>query len=126
MNPYAAPSVQHDAVVPAVDAPFAVVARNIFVQWEKLRLLYLAALSCFCILIVGPSRLTSNNVIGVLITGAIAANILYFAGPVVEAYVAWLGYRPKWFRWLLFVGGTLLSAFVAFVSLFGAMLAHLD
>lgn len=126
MNPYAAPSVQHDAVAPAVDAPFAAVARNIFVQWEKLRPLYLAALSGFCVWMVGPSRLTSDNVIGVLITGAIAANILYFAGPMVEAYVAWLGYRPKWLRWLLFVGGTLLSAFLAFVSLFGAMLADLD
>ena len=126
MNPYAAPSVQHDAVVPAVDAPFAAVARNIFVQWEKLRPLYLAALAGFCLLMLGPIGLTRDNVIGVLVTGAIAANILYFAGPVVEGYVAWLGYRPKWLRWLLFVGGTLLSAFLAFLSLFGAMLAHLD
>lgn len=39
----------------------------------------------------GPSGLTHDNVIGVLVTGAIAANILYFAGPAVEVYVAWLG-----------------------------------
>ncbi|MEO8270952.1 MAG: hypothetical protein ABI557_14610, partial [Aureliella sp.] len=48
-----------------------------------------------------------------IIEGAIVANACYFAGPITETYVRWLGYEGKWIRWFLFLGGTLLTAILA-------------
>jgi hypothetical protein len=109
-----------------VGVAFSPTARNIFRQWEKLRLVYLAVLAGVCLWFAGPRGLATGEVAGVLIKGAIAANVLYFAGPLLETYVAWVGFRPKWLRWLLFIGGTLFSVFLAIVVLLFAMYARLD
>lgn len=44
-----------------------------------------------------------------IVFGAVVANVLYFAGPIVDTYIRWLGYKHSWPRWTMFVGGTLLS-----------------
>ncbi len=85
------------------------VARPIFLAWEKLRLLYIAILTIFTLFLMGPSGLYSPAIIFIVITGAIGANILYFAGPITETYIRWLGYHKSWPRWVLFISGTLLS-----------------
>ncbi|NND95703.1 MAG: hypothetical protein HKN47_00070, partial [Pirellulaceae bacterium] len=44
------------------------------------------------------------------IPGAVGANLCFFAGPAIETYVSWLGYRRRWVRIVLFVSGTLFAS----------------
>jgi len=48
-----------------------------------------------------------------IVLGAVVANVAYFAGPTVETYVRWLGYNRAWPRWVMFIGGTLMSIVLA-------------
>lgn len=91
-------------------------ARPTFIAWEKLRLLYVAILGALTLglwLLYPPSdRGRALLLIG---EGAVFANVLYFAGPMVETYVAWLGYRKRWLRPMLFVAGTALSGLLVLI-----------
>lgn len=61
-----------------------------------------------------------------LFAGAVIANVLFFAGPVVETYVHWLGFRQIWLRWVLFFSGTLLSLVMAFGVLLTGLMPEPD
>ena len=73
-------------------------------------------LGMLTLLLAGPN-IQQFRTLMLIAEGAIVANICYFAGPIVETYVRWLGYDGKWVRWFLFVGGTSLTAVLAFASL---------
>lgn len=87
------------------------IARRVFLSWEKLRVVFIMALSLLTALLTGPDLLRWRVLLFV-IEGAVLANLAYFAGPIVETYVCWLGYDRKWVRWFLFVSGTLFTAFL--------------
>jgi hypothetical protein len=126
MNPYSAPTGSLVAEQTDTLAACLPTAKTIFLQWEKLRIVYIAVLAGVSMLLAGPQGLNKPDVIRILVEGAVIANVLYFAGPVIETYVAWLGFRPCWLRWLLFGGGTLLSILLAIASLFGLMFPNPD
>ncbi len=66
-----------------------------------------------------PSLETLLDTVGAVLIaeGAIVANLCYFAGPIIETYVRWLGYDRKWVRWFLFVGGTVLTGMLAIATM---------
>ena len=126
-NPYSTPSVETlgDARGDAASSqPFSTMAREIFVAWERLRFVYVAILGVVTIGLAmsDVSRaLMSVAFWGTVFVGALVANVCYFAGPIAETYVSWLGYRATWLRMTLFILGTLLSCMLAF----GVVAAHL-
>ena len=115
-NPYA-DACDTPGTPGAPPVPFGVLARAVFLRWERLRLLYLGLLVPFTLLlhaVVGaftPERLFEAFLGGVL------ANVCYFAGPVAEVYLRWLGVAGRWPRWLLFGAGTTLTALLCVATL---------
>jgi len=87
--------------------------RPIFLAWEKLRLVYIVILAVVTISISGSQIFVFPTLL-VIIEGAVVANLCYFAGPIIETYLHWLGWKSSWIRWFLFSAGTLLTAFLAF------------
>lgn len=86
--------------------------KPIFSKWEKLRIPY-------NIILAGVLLLTHGLAMGnqflqpfplfVWLAGAILANFCFFAGPVTESYLSWLGLRSPWITLALFVTGVVLS-----------------
>ena len=121
-NPYASPTARaafHPGDA-ASDDPnhLLVIARQTFLAWEVLRLVYVATLTVVtlaALLRFAPHDLLNRGLLIVVFEGAVVANLAYFAGPIIETYVRWLGYRRTWPRWVLFLGGTLLAALLAFI-----------
>jgi len=88
-------------------------ARRVFLAWEKLRIAYVIILALITLLLIGVSGILNLRLLRLIIMGAVAANVAYFAGPTIETYVRWLGYNKIWPRWFMFIGGTLFSIFLA-------------
>ena len=105
------------------DPNLASIAKPVFLAWERLRVIYVLVLAVVSAVLLGPSGFMDSRLLFRLFEGAVAANVLFFAGPVGETYVHWLGFRQNWLRWVLFVSGTLLSVVLACgVLLTGLML----
>ena len=122
-NPYAASEVDAAAVpltsdraVDSNNRSLMTIARSTFLAWELLRIVYVGLLGAFTLLLVGW-RINEVRIAMLVFEGAIAANLAFFAGPTVETYLRWLGVYATWMRWVLFVGGTLLTAALAFGAL---------
>ncbi|MBL8854737.1 MAG: hypothetical protein JNK57_12290 [Planctomycetaceae bacterium] len=115
-NPYSVPRSDSPAVlaekVPAA-RPLQTIARETFVAWELLRVVYIVVLGVLTIVLTGVGGLLDAKLLFFLIECGIVANIAYFAGPVVETYIRWLGYEQTWPRWVMFALGTLLSMVLA-------------
>jgi hypothetical protein len=116
-NPYISTltSVGESPTEPVVpDRSLQSIARSVFLAWEKLRPFYLIILALVTVVfLAGANGLQNFRLWQLVIPGALVANVLYFAGPAMETYVRWLGYNRGWPRWLMFVGGTVLSIFLA-------------
>lgn len=117
-NPWSSP-IEDTPLAKQVEPPVPgssldVIAKRTFLAWEKLRVLYIAILAVVtllaCIMSM-PWRDPENLIL--IIPCAIAANVLYLAGPAVDTYIRWLGYRESWPRFAMFIGGTALSAILA-------------
>lgn len=123
-NPYAATNTANAAIPEDTlgeDRSLLGIARNVFLAWEKLRIIYLGILTLFTFFLVGFSGLLNYSVVMSIVFGAFFANVLYFAGPVIDTYIRWLGYRSSWPRWVMFVCGTILSLLLA-LGLLGSQL----
>jgi hypothetical protein len=86
--------------------------KPIFLKWEKLRIPYNLILALVLILSHGQSmgaRFFHPLALSIWLTGAVLANLCFFAGPLAEAYIAWLGLRSRVVTVVLFVGGVLIS-----------------
>jgi hypothetical protein len=124
INPYSSPSLE----TPSFDAtPSAAtnltlvdIVKTTFLAWERLRIAYVLLLGLLTVVLVGPQPIHVAIVI-VIAGGAVLANLCYFAGPILESYVRWLGYQGKGLRWFLFIGGTLLTAILE-IALLGPSL----
>ncbi len=126
-NPYTSPSASPAMEARAAnDASGSSFAKPVFLAWERLRVLYVILLTVLSVSIVGPSGLTSAQSFIRLMEGAVAANLLFFAGPITETYIRWLGYNRPWVRWALFLGGTLLSSALAWGLLLTGLMADVD
>ena len=87
-------------------------ARSVFLAWEKLRIAYVIILAFITLLLTGLSGF-NLRLLGLIVQGAFVANAAYFAGPIVEVYVRWLGYKRSWPRWVMFIGGTMIASLLA-------------
>lgn len=98
------------------------IARAVFLAWEKLRIVYVIILSLVTLILTGSAGFSDLRILRLIAEGAVVANVAYFAGPIVETYVRWLGYERMWPRWLMFESGTLLSIVLAVGVLATALL----
>ncbi len=103
----------------------ASIAKPTFLAWERMRVVYIVLLGALT-LILAVRSLARFRTLFLIAEGAIVANVCYFAGPIVETYVRWLGYDRKWVRWLLFLSGTTLVAILAFATLGSPFLPDQD
>ena len=120
-NPYSSPLVLETSPEHKTSAaPFTAasnsnlmeIARSTFLAWEKLRFLYIGLLGTLTLLLCGR-EIVNIEILMLVIAGAFVANVCYFAGPILETYVSWLGLKGKWFRWMLFTVGTLFTMVLA-------------
>lgn len=86
--------------------------RDVFLAWERLRIVYLIILALVTLTLAGPTVFSNWRLVRLIIKGSVAANVAYFAGPTIETYVRWLGHERTWPRWVMFGCGTLLSVFL--------------
>ena len=96
--------------------------RDVFVRWEKLRILYNLIVGLVGAVGVADAVLDLAGmlehstevmkapvlVVGIVCYG-IGANVCYFLGPIIESYVRWLGLRVRHVTQTLFIVGTVLS-----------------
>jgi len=111
VNPYTAPqaeAVRSGDTESVAQRTLGQVAKGVFLDWEKMRLAYIAILVFFTLLI-GWSELGNPIFWGVCVVGAVVTNLCYFLGPIVDTYVRWLGFRSVALRWIMFTLGTLLT-----------------
>ncbi len=131
-NPYSVPSGE---VLPpstltsdsdnASSNSFAATAREIFLAWEKLRLFYVGVLAVVTLALgamIPNGGMASARFWIVVVEGAIFSNVCFFAGPIVETYLAWLDQRPNWLRIAMFLAGTTVSILIVLVVLAGQLL----
>ena len=88
--------------------------------WERLRLVYNGLLLGLVLLFVlpqAPGWFREAPFWELLVLGAFAANVCYCVGPPVELLLVKLGARGASARGGLFVMGTLLALFLAFLAL---------
>jgi hypothetical protein len=117
-NPFAAPSSPIESSEPKVTA------RSIFLNWENwLRPAYnliLAAVACLVILSftnMGYPVPRNGRAVFHFISRAIAANLLFTAGPLADYYISvLLGRRSVLVAGILFTLGTLFSMLVVPIS----------
>lgn len=122
-NPYTSPTSDASDSVQAVPQTLGVIAKSTFLAWERLRVIYIILLGLLTLLLAGPELLRLRTMV-MIVEGAIVANVCYFAGPTMETYVRWLGYRGKWLRWFLFISGTLVSAVLAIAAMASMLLPN--
>jgi hypothetical protein len=87
--------------------------KAIFRAWERLRLVYNAVLALVVVLFLSPRQAVEPTFWLFLACQAVAANLCFFAGPLGEWYVGWLGYRSRATRWVLFGSGLLFAVVLA-------------
>lgn len=88
------------------------VLKPIFYKWEKLRLPYNLILAVILLLSHGLNlkwQFFHPIWLSIWLAGAIGANLCFFAGPLVESYLTWLGFCPRWVTGVIFVLGVFLS-----------------
>lgn len=91
-------------------------AKRICIEWEKLRILYNGALIALVVYLVDSTQPAMFQTFDFWVTcglGAVAANLCFFAGPLCETYLYWIGVRTATVRWSLLLVGTLLAGFLA-------------
>jgi hypothetical protein len=98
--------------------------RRIFLRWERLRIVYNAALVALVVLLV--ALLYEPEIEWALlgwrcVVGAVIANVCFFAGPMAETYLNWLGVRNRGVTAILFLMGMLFSLGLAAITVMSTM-----
>jgi hypothetical protein len=111
-NPYEpsqTPILQAQAV--HSDSPISMwpAIRQVFISWEKLRIVYDMILVATC-LIYGRELYPEISFWLLCFFGGIFCNLCFFLGPIVESYATWLLQRDQiWLRVILFIAGLAIS-----------------
>lgn len=93
--------------------------RTTFLHWEKLRIIYnmvLVALTCIATFGLKPELALDPGFWLLAIGAGLAANVCFFAGPLSESYIRWLGYRSAVLTYGLFGAGMAFSSAVTLVA----------
>ena len=97
-----------------------------FDEWERLRVAFYGVIGIVAfvtLLAIEPSMLVRPDSLSEMAMGAVAANICFFAGHLVDCYATWLFGRLRWIRPVVFGLGTLGSVLLTI----GAVIAiHLQ
>ena len=124
-NPFSSPVAesvtqsQPPVVTPKVDS-FGTIAKRTFIAWEKLRLWFILILGLITIaMFVCLPNLWHPFCFVAVIFGAVVANTCFMAGPIVDTYIRWLGYRKNWPRMSMFIAGTTVTGIAAVLFLAG-------
>jgi hypothetical protein len=105
---------------------------QLFWRWEKLRILYNAVLAIeVLVLTVMIAVLRPDSVqqifqvlfCGRLVTGCLAANLLFLLGYYVNAYLVWMGFRQRIYTAILFLGGLTVAIGVTALAIAEALLS---
>ena len=111
------PDVSAPEVVPDTAS-----AREVFLAWEKLRIVYNGVLVAVVLgasalgALQGHARWSDVAFRRHLLFAAVVANVLYCTGPVAEGYLALLGSPRRAARGVLFGLGLLFASGLAFVD----------
>ena len=106
-------------------SPQAARTKAIFLAWEKLRIVYnliLAAIVLGFVVCDPAMRVLNLRYLLALVYLCIVANVLFLAGPAVEAYAAWLGFNTRVLRLVLFGLGTIFAGLLAVFVMSGSLL----
>lgn len=90
--------------------------RRVCRQWERLRIVYNAAIVCWVVYMVSasqPALFQSFAFWATCLVGAVFANLCFFLGPLAEAYFHWIDFNHRSIRWALLLIGTQLTAILA-------------
>lgn len=104
-NPYRTPEAAEDAESGSrgnsLSSKHETLGR-VLVTWEKLRFVYnaIGAVPTVIMLAIFPTHA------GELLSCALAANLCYCVGPLVDCYLTWFGLRHRAVTAILFVLGT--------------------
>jgi hypothetical protein len=106
---------------------------QLFWRWEKLRILYNAILTvetlAICAIVVAagrrlPPTLLQAKFYETMVTGFLAANLLFLLGHYINAYLVWIGFRQRIYTILIFIAGMLIAGGLAAVATFTAILPY--
>ncbi len=115
MTEPAADSVPAPARYPAPDEA---TARQVFVAWEKFRILYNGVLVAVVITVTAIEGMKFDwELVRYLVIGAVAANVAFCSGPVAEGYAALFAVPRRASRIVLFILGMLIAAMFAFAGM---------
>jgi len=89
--------------------------KEVFVAWEKLRLVYNGLLLAVVVAIFRETVVIVAPLF--LILPAILANVCFCAGPVAEGYLCLIQIPRRFARWFVFGSGCLLGMVVTYVSI---------
>lgn len=122
IDPYQPPQPVDVTETPHSDAtpePLGTIARRVFGEWEKLRLVYVGWLVVLTLVAnsLDPGVFWRFTYWFNVISGAILANLAFFAGPALETYVRWLGVKLEWLGWTVFLAGTLFATVLALATI---------
>jgi hypothetical protein len=124
LNPFASPQSSETVTGSAGISLDPKTVRSIeigqaFAEWERLRVWYngvLAVVALLAIVLVSPRLLLDAQKLWEMATLAVAANVCFFAGNIVDCYATWLFGRLRWIRPLVFTVGTAGSVLLTAVS----------
>ena len=90
--------------------------RETLLGWERLRVVYNVILltAYVWVFLAGDNPMAMFTVLMMVqaLAMAFAANVLFFAGPLAELYLKYIGMRAPWARPALFALGTVYSVFL--------------
>lgn len=95
--------------------------KEVFLAWEKLRVIYNAILLLVATILLANAYWPGNDlhpdvefssVLIKIMACAVAANALYFLGPIVESYIRWLGADGRYWRFVFFGAGFAISLLI--------------
>ncbi len=91
-------------------------AKQIFLKWERLRLIYNGVLlGCYVVYVFMVPTAFWRLAVIIGIKVAITANLCFFAAPVVETFLNWRGVRSQFIPVVLLLGGLIVSLPLMFV-----------
>ena len=120
-NPYQAPLANSSESTDRTDFRHVVDFRHLLVKWEKYRLFYNAALIATTILsvFVTPADSIGNELISIVLAGAMFANVMFMLGPSVDGYLQVAGLRHNAVGLFIFGCGTLFAVVMAALTVGG-------
>ena len=124
-NPYDPPTATLAVADSPIEDRFHIVGKTV-VAWERLRLIYNTVMGPFVLAVVAFSHTIAARdyieLFAEIVAGGVLANLCYCAGPIIDGYLTWFGFRHRWVTIILFLCGTMLTMLLALaVILFPVM-----